>query len=252
MAKFPKAVFLQTKNTCNSRCIICPYKDVYASVEPQEMDINLYKKILDDLTPEYDGQIGFYLHYEPLTDSRLQELIDLAKQKCPLCQTWISTNAGLLTHDVRCDVVCLNINGGTKEVYEKQMPPLKWETMIENVTNFLKIHQGRVYINFVKTKDNDGTQQNLKDLFHLEIVDDYWATNRGGSVDVNVDQSSLTRFKNCREFETNLPILHDGTILLCCNCWQGEVVVGDANTDNVLEVFNKQKDHNHDICRRCL
>ena len=77
MKKVPEALFLQTMNRCNARCLICPYKDTYGLSPTEYMPMELIEKILADLTPDYTGHIGLYLHYEPLMDHRLANIIAL-------------------------------------------------------------------------------------------------------------------------------------------------------------------------------
>lgn len=265
MRKIPEAVFLQTINRCNSRCVICPYKNTYMHSPMELMSIELFKKILSDLTPDYSGHIGLYLHYEPLLDSRLPGLITIAKEMCPMSCVAISTNAALLNEenvDRLCnaplDLITFNVNGGTKETYEKMMPPLKWDAIINNIKNFLKKYKNRKDINFIKTNDNFNESELLKEIFpDVKIVDQYWAVNRGGSVKINKPTDVKNRFKSsfkkCSQLSTNLSITCDGSILLCCNCWKKEVVFGNANNSNIIDVWNNSplKHYNHTVCKKC-
>ena len=265
MKKIPEAVFLQTMNKCNSCCVICPYKDTYMHSPKEFMSIELFKKVLRELTPDYGGHIGLYLHYEPLLDSRLPGLITLAKEMCPMSCVAISTNAALLNEenidrlcDSPLDSITFNVNGGTKETYEKMMPPLKWDTMISNIKNFLKKYHHGKDINFIKTNDNFTESELLKEIFpDVKIVDQYWAVNRGGSVKINKPADVKNRFKSsikkCKQLSTNLSITCDGSILLCCNCWGKEVVFGNANNVNIIDVWNNSplKHYDHTVCKKC-
>ena len=265
MKKIPEAVFLQTMNKCNARCVICPYKDTYVHSPMEFMTIELFKKILSELTPDYGGHIGLYLHFEPLLDSRLPALITLAKEMCPKSCVAISTNAALFNEenmDRICnsplDSITFNINGGTKETYEKMMPPLKWDTTIGNIKKFLKKYKNEKDINFIKTNENFNESELLKDIFpDVQVVDQYWAVNRGGSVTINKPADVKNRFKynlkKCKQLSTNLSITCDGSILLCCNCWGKEVVFGNAHDVSILDVWNHSllKHYNHTVCNKC-
>ena len=265
MNKLPEAVFLQTINRCNARCVICPYKDTYVHAPTEVMPLELYEKILRELTPAYEGHIGLYLHCEPLLDSRLPELITLAKERCPMSSVAISTNASLLDEENTgkicnspLDSITFNINGGTRETYEKMMPPLKWDTAIGNIEYFLKQFKNRKDINFIKTNDNFQESELLKAIFpDVTVVDQYWAVNRGGSVAINKPQDAKNRFKStvkkCKQLSANLSITSDGSLLLCCNCWAKEVVLGNAHDSNIMDLWNHSplKHHNHPVCKKC-
>ncbi len=263
--KLPKAVFLQIINRCNSKCLMCPYKDTYAKQPKKQMALGLFKKILNDLTPEYRGQIGLYLHCEPFLDSRLFELITMAKKLCPESNVQISTNASSLGSVIArelcktpVDTIIFNVNGGTKETYEKLMPPLVWDETIHNIKYFLKIFKKRVYINFVKTEANQSESNLLKNIFpDVKIVDEYWAVNRGGSIDIKKPAKAKTKFneeeKKCFQLTTNMNILTDGDVILCCNCWDREVVLGSAYNENILEIWgnNYLSHYEHEVCKKC-
>lgn len=265
MRRIPEAVFLQTINRCNARCVICPYKDTYMHAAAEVMSLELFKKILDDLTPAYGGHIGLYLHYEPLLDSRLPELITLAKERCPLSCVALSTNAALLDEELGdrlcrspLDLITFNVNGGTKETYEKMMPPLKWDRTINNIKQFLKKYKKNKDINFIKTNDNVHESELLKEIFPaVKIVDQYWAVNRGGSVEINKPTDVKNRFKSglkkCSQLSTNVSVTCDGSILLCCNCWKREVVLGNANDLSIIDAWdhNPLKHYHHAVCSRC-
>ena len=263
--KMPLAVFLQITNRCNSQCLICPYKDTYKKLPAELMSIDLFKKIMTDLTLDYKGEIGLYLHCEPLLDRRLPELITLARKLCPKAFISISTNASLLTGDnadklcnTPIDLVVFNINGGVKRTYEKLMFPLKWGVSIDNIKNFLKKYKKRSYINFIKVTENADETKLLEKIFPKETIrKEFWAVNRGGSVVVNKPLDAKNRFKEkaniCSQLSINMNIICDGSMLLCCNCWNKEVIMGNANNENILEIWNNssERHYNHSICKKC-
>lgn len=236
---------------------MCPYKDTYINEPPQTMERELFVKVLDDLTPNYTGQIGLYLQHEPLLDVRLPHLISLAKKKCPKCYVALATNGHLLTpaHTRRLiarplDVMHIHISAGNPKTYEKVMSPLKWSRTIANARYFIKHFKGEVSINYVKTPANVDGIAKLERIFPtVPVLSTYWACNRGGSLDF--PRAGKSRFHNCKEL-INLPILQDGTILLCCNCWKREVVLGNAYRDNVLKVWNSPHwKPTYDVCKGC-
>jgi len=263
-----ESVFLQTSTHCNARCIICPYKDTYAKSPEShgKMCLKLYKKILDDLGKKYDGEIGFYFQYEPLTDNRLPTFIELAKGACPKARTSISTNCSMLDDrwakaliDTKSlDYVYFNILGGTKETFEEMMPPLKWERVIAHLNSFAEKFDGKMFINFMKTNKNKDEIELLRKAVNkkVEIITEYWASNRGGSVDIDKPSDAKTRYS--REGDTCIPlrkriyIYFDGIVPLCCQCWERDLIIGDVSKENLYDIFNSEKKHTgYDICKNC-
>lgn len=261
---FPQAVFIQTRTGCNSDCVICPSKKAFQKFGFQEMENTLFEKILDDLSDNYKGQIGLYLHFEPLLDERLFDFIDLAKKRCPLSSVEISSNGALLDKEKqkklsgsKVDLVYFNFNGGSKEVYEQQMKGLNFERSLKNIKDFRKIYSGKIRINFVLTNDNFHQKEEVRKLFpfpDFEVIDCYWAVNRVGNVLINKPSDAKTRFSDdCKQLEMNLPILATGDVILCCNDWMREVVIGNVRNENLLNLWRSHKKHyNYEICRRCF
>ena len=137
------------------------------------------------------------------------------------------------------------------------MPPLKWETMLKNVKKYSENFKGVMYVNFMKTNENVGEIENLRKVLpkNIEIITRYWASNRGGKVKINKPEYSPTRFlkdeKDCEPIGKRVYIYYDGKVPICCQCWEREVIVGDVIEENIIDIFNKPKSYNHDICRNC-
>ncbi|MBU1167707.1 radical SAM protein [Patescibacteria group bacterium] len=263
--KYPQAVFIQTVSGCTSDCVICPEKKTFARFGKQKMSKELYEKILNDLTIDYPGQVGLYLHFEPLLDERVFDFLRLAKKKCPKSSVEISSNASLLdkenAHKLSesgIDLVHFNVNGATKKTYEKQMRGLNFENMLKNINYFRKVYDKPIKINFVLSNDNLHEKDMVADIFPgCEIVNDFWAVNRAGNVEINKSEANNTRFRDeknsCNQLEMNLPILATGEAILCCNDWMRTAIVGDVNKENVLDVWQSSKRHyGYDICDKCF
>ena len=259
-----QSVYLQTGTACNSRCTICPYKDTYAGKQIKYMSEETHHKILTDLGKDYDGEIGYYFQYEPLTDFRLPVFLYFNKLLCPKARTSISTNAGLLNekwqHDLleNLDYVYFNILGGTKETYEKIMHGLKWETMLKNVNEFAEKFEGKMFVNFIKTNENKGEVENLRKLLNkkIDIISEYWASDRNKHIEIDKPKGAKTRFvtdKKCNVIEKGIYIHYDGKVPLCCEMWEREIMVGDVMKENIYDIFNSPKmNTKNSICAKCL
>jgi len=92
MVKFPEFFLIQTISYCNARCLICPYADTVSIQEQGPMDLDLFKKIIDEasLYQNQVKQIMPYLMNEPLLDKTLVEKINYIHLKNPKCLGYIS------------------------------------------------------------------------------------------------------------------------------------------------------------------
>ena len=156
------------------------------------------------------------------------------------------------------DYVYFNILGGTKKTFEMMMPPLKWERVIANLNNFAEQFKGKMFINFMKTNENKDEIELLRKVVNkkVAIIAEYWASSRGGTIDIDKPSNSKTRYS--REVDTCIPLrrriyIHfDGVVPLCCQCWKRDVVVGDVSKENIYDIFNSKKKHTgYDICKSC-
>jgi hypothetical protein len=223
-------VFIQTRTGCNKNCSICPQDKAYKKFGDQEMSMELFEKILTDLGPEYKGSIDLYLQFEPLIDDRIFDFIEKAKEKCPLSVVAISSNAEELSIEKmekleasKIDKIFFHLTESTASAIEK----------VEYYKSFTK---KPIFINFVmtnKNKDND-----------IKADYRYWASNRLGSVDVDV--SGPSRFAGCNP-SLQLAIVATGQVIQCCNDWMREVSLGDANKDDISKIIPTK----HKICARC-
>lgn len=310
----PQCIFIQTQTGCNGNCIMCPMVEIKKKFPFHRMPDDLFKKIIDDIAAiDYDKELGFYLMYEPLMDPSLFEKIDYAKKKCPKAVMVISTNASVLNKeraekllDSKIDWIVFNVNGMTKDVYEKSMPGLRFEQTFENVKNFVRrskekgrfhpTHSGftdriknkifqpkygtlRLSGNFVRHKLNKHQIKQAKKFWNqlgILVHTDYWAVNRAGNVDnydelvpevINTATGDNTRFKSkdegiCFQPFEHINIMSTGEVILCCNDWSKEAVVGNMNHQSLLEIWHGDKFNEYRkklitqkdlplICQRC-
>ena len=144
---YPHSIDIQTKSGCNAHCTFCPvgHEDnkIYGT-----MPDDLFKQIIDEVL-EYPTlrKINPYLLNDPLTDKRLPEKLEYIAQKRgkrTRTKVRITTNAGLLTeemsyrllHSEGLDEVNISFHSIIPEVYEKMMPPLKYDRVMGNILRF--------------------------------------------------------------------------------------------------------------------
>jgi hypothetical protein len=93
MVHLPQIVYLQTMTACNGHCGYCPFDDVYEGEPVKRMTRTVYKAIIEWLkSQDYQGRIGFLLHYEPTLDTRLGEWRAYAREELPGVSLEVATN----------------------------------------------------------------------------------------------------------------------------------------------------------------
>ncbi|MFH1972236.1 MAG: radical SAM protein [archaeon] len=205
-------VEIETTTVCNRRCSYCPNAiyDRGLIENKKEMDIELFKKIINELAEiNYKGAIHPHFYGEPLLDKRLPELIRYAKEKLPKVELVIFTNGDLINIEKYNELV----KAGTNRFMIAQHSKDELENVNELI-EYKKIHEDGVKVVYNKLK----TYFNRGDLIKVEekIKNDY-----------------------CLFPSTNITIDYDGNVILCCNDYLSKVKYGNVKSEKLMDIWNK-------------
>ena len=205
MNEKPLIVYLQTVTECNGHCRYCPFDDVYlgGELEPATMSEQMYLGIIEQLAAwDYQGRLGFLLHYEPTLDERLPYFIKLIREKLPLVSVEIATNG-----------------------FDPDSPILKCVDKVKVV--------------------RAGSLVNV--------------TARAGNARACPENAGRKTFKSlpkCNQPERTMCIAANGDVILCCQDWRHEVVVGSHHDIigarmNIMKLIPYAEELKLQICRDC-
>lgn len=248
----PDAIFIQLHTYCNAACINCPHDFTYKTIHPKgQMADSTWEKIINDIIEmNYSGQVGFYLHHEPLIDTSLfQKIVDI--NKLTNAYVVLSSNGALLTPDRINKLinsspkkVHININSGIKSEYEESMG-LNFNQTIQNVHNFIEKASPKIDIE-INCPVMAGFQvESLKSLFpNVNVNLDFWANSRGGLLPNLFQKQQGSRFKideYCKQPSRNFNILFDGSVIICCMDWMHESKndFPNVNTTSIQDIYNE-------------
>lgn len=279
--KFPEMIQIQTTSRCNGNCSICPYSQVKNEFPQGNMDINLFKKIIDEIA-DYDvKEIHPFLMNEPLMDRRIFEFIEYIKQKIPSVVIKVNTNGSLLNKEKaemlansKVDYVDFHVEGIRKDTYEKIMTSLNLEKTLERIEYFLSFK--KPFIKDVRA----GVAPNILQEGELEEYREYWH-NRGVRVVTfigmdragNINHEGLvggdienTKLRGCK-MDRHLRwfhILFNGDVVLCCEDYRREIVLGNIRNQSIYEIWHsseyetvrakinsKEECETNFLCNRC-
>lgn len=231
----PMAIFVQLTTACNARCITCPHPFTYGrngTHEKGQMPDAVWRKLVGDLQRAgYQGQVGLYLHHEPLLARNLFSRIRDVNESTG-AHVVLSTNAALLTAESRRRLIdaCprqvhININSAEREQYERMMG-LPFETTFENARRFIEEAAGkvRVEINCPVVEGVD-THKLVEAFPGVQVNVEFWANSRGGLVPECDTTERNSRFKLepfCMQPIVNFNVLWDGSVVVCCMDWAHE------------------------------
>ncbi|MBU0471710.1 MAG: SPASM domain-containing protein [Nanoarchaeota archaeon] len=252
---FPNTVQIQTSNKCNADCVFCPYSHTEAKKDFQIMDWKLYKKIIDECSENKVQNILPFLFNEPLLNKELVKYINYAKEKNPASVIKIFTNGSLLTNklskellDSKIDQVIFSFNGSTKEEYESSMKNLDFEKTKKRISEFIKLrgekNKPKIAIHMLKVGFSESSFSNIRNYWNSlgVAVHIFKYENRAGNVaDYDITSPSNIKKVPCKRLLTQIYILVNGDVILCCADWKSEVVLGNLKKQTISEVWNGEK-----------
>lgn len=204
-------ICIQTQTECNYNCPFCPNNKVE---RPHGvMSFKLYKKIIDELSSlKFSGVIYPYIQ-EPLLDKRIVKLCEYASEKCPKASIIVETNGSLLTQDLAqklCSIPKLKI------IVNDYTPR---NSVIKRILKFDLSFGERAKIILRKRSFSERL------------------TNRAGNI------SELKKpLKNfCIIPFVEFYVAFDGKVLLCCQDWKHEEIMGNITNSSLEEVWYGEK-----------
>ena len=252
---FPSLIDFEVTNHCNLSCIMC----ARASMKRPKgfMDMDLFKKIVDQIPPHRIEKSWFHLHGEPLLHPKLTDMIRYARETADISELGISTNciplnkaksSALLTSPL--DTFVLSIDGATSETYEKIRLNGDFDKVVENATRFIKMRDEKglnrpaVWIQIVEMQDNAA---------EIEKFNAHWApllgpqdqvfvknfSSFGGKIDDRSDyyhRMPRTR-PPCSFLWSYFVIYWDGRVTPCCMDVNADLCIGDLKTSSIEEIW---------------
>ena len=238
---------IQTDSHCNGACPYCPYPTL--SLDMGRMDENLLYRILDQAIDLRPTRIIPYLMNEPLLDERLPDFVNYIRERSD-CIIEISTNALALDKgkrkwlsDIENGLVLLNINNDTDPT----------------VINKFIARRGRSKIvGLVYPMSED------KLAYYRQIFQRYAQSLVNGRIDDRAGNvkwdDGFTRVEEGYCYEERLDkwlhILWNGDVILCCQDWKREYVLGNVRLLDLLDLwmgepYRKIREEKPALCEKC-
>ncbi len=279
---FPRIIQFQTHSYCNAACIICPYGEVHKKHDNGYMDDQLIDKIIHECTQQQDTAYEFlpFLMNEPTMDERIPAVVTKIKQRSPQSAVSIYTNGSSKQKafwnkllESAPDTIVFNANSIDRNEYRRITRNLSYDDFLANILYVKQIVQSH--------------QKDIELIAHVlrlgkttqELVDvmKFWeergikcrtayVENRAGNIKIE----SVTKHRNffapqkCWRVLSQIHILYDGRVVLCCGDWRRRVILGNIREQTIAEVWNqeayirirmshKNQDSNHvpSICSKC-
>ncbi len=266
----PILIQVQSISACNGRCTFCPYPFTYKDLPQGKMDWETYTKIVDECVTFPSLQMFTpMLQNEPLLDKDLCREIRYFKEKdSRRVPVFIITNGYLLTSTLVKNLVdsglnhlIISINAHKKETYEELMPGFKLEKLIKIIEDLLSADLGKTkitlrYLETVKNKKEIGEALEYwkKRRVRTEVLS--FISNRADTVDITnlrtkesdlslstkIKQKTFSVFSNCCILPFyQMNILFNGDVIICCNDWKRNPVLGNVKNQKISDIWLGEK-----------
>lgn len=270
--RFPTHVDVEIASACQMRCPMC-----YTTYMPHNlkglMDWDLYTKIIDQCVENKVYSVKLSWRGEPLLNPRAVDMVKYAKEK-GIKEVAFLSNAELLKSDVAEKLVDADLDwisvsaDGIGAIYNEIRAPADFEETKQRVAHLKKY------------RDSKGLKKPLIRVQSImsaveDIVDEY-VTNWERIVDrTNIIADNIREFKDldedafdpyfvCPKAWERMTISHDGKVHQCNTDYSGKMILGDANTQSLLDIWhgegqrqvrNSFKKHSYlkdlPACRQC-
>lgn len=281
-ADFPRVVEIQTTTACNAGCKVCPHPEVYGGQPSSKMSIDLFRSILEQCRDHQDGlRICPYLNAEPFLDRRMPEFVATINEILPRAEVEISTNLSVLTNQLRerlsgtrIDDLRLSVFGFQQGTHQLLMPGLKFDRVRSNLDSLATDKEFRAVARSISIvmldhpllaqeeveEARDYCRENGWNLHYWGVLD---RSKNVADVDNGVWLNAVSGCEQNRPTE-RLHVRADGRVILCCQDWRDEVVLGDLSKETLLDLWNGpsyldirdsiasgRPGAAPDLCRRC-
>lgn len=254
-SKFPLAVEIQTVSACNAKCVICPHRQVSQELPSGVMSMDLFCRIIDQIDPSWGCLIVPYLNSEPLLDPLIIPRLRYICSKSGNQAVELSTNVSALTLSkqwamtgIRLKELRLSLFGFTEKTHKLMMPGLNWRVVKQNLDSLVRNEAFRQHIDKISmvqiehppvTNEDVRLAQEYCEKYSL-LFNQWGFLDRSGNVERfsnDVHHPVVFGCEQNRPLE-RMHITFTGDVILCCQDWRWQNVIGNVKHQTILDVWN--------------
>ena len=288
---FPFSLAIDPCNLCNFECKFCAIQDSKEklSFQKQFMDLELFKKIIDDISVfskklkvlRLSGQ------GEPLLNPHFAEMVSYAKEKQVAEYIETVTNGSKLNPQLNrelvesgIDRIRISIEEVTEEGYFAMANrKINFKEFIANIKD-LHEKSGSSCEIYIKTVDAAVETPEKKELFYnifegicdriwidqvVPVWSDYEKINQNFDIKkAGIHGQGMQVVHVCPYPFYNLIVNPDGEVTACCADWRRKLVLGDLKKQSFSEIWNgeilkrfwvdmlKGNKNTYEMCAKCV
>lgn len=273
----PLHVDIELSNICNLQCKMCIHGLGHVK-NAGFMKKSLALKLISECAAIKVYSVKFNWRGEATLNDFLPEAVKAAK-KNGILEVQINTNGLPIEKNIliQCaengiDRIIFSVDGLSKKTYESLRINGSYEQLLKNINLLINwkrqnnLRKPLIRIQMVRTKINIHEVDDFVKYWSL-IVDDVRvsdAMDRGQGREMILRQETTAGRKRCPQPFQRLVVAKDGRVSPCCVDWHQDFVVGDANRESLLSIWNNKRmnyirniqvKNKHDkvkICKNCF
>jgi sulfatase maturation enzyme AslB (radical SAM superfamily) len=240
---------------CNAECIMCPRDKHEHGREHGIMDLDCYKKSIDEVVALGAKKIVLTGFGEPLVDKMLEQKVAYAKSYG--LNTYIISNGSLLTEkrasgliDAGLDEMRVSFYGMRPETYNVVMRKLDFSVTMANLLRFLDLREAkgakkpRLEVNYLVLPENETDTDAFRTFWEprADAIEIWKPHNFGDGRDYRTRLEDLAVKNTCGRPENGpLQIQWNGEVIPCCYDYNNQIILGNAFETPVLDLLNGTK-----------
>jgi radical SAM protein with 4Fe4S-binding SPASM domain len=244
---FPMHIDIEISSRCNLRCTFCDKLAVLRQDQLGQIDMDLYRRIIDEGSAHKLWGIKLSYRGEPLLHPDVAAIVAYAKKK-GILDVYFNTNGMLLDAgmskrliDAGLDRISVSVEGIDPQVFEKERVGAKFDVILRNIET----------LNDLKKKMNVQhplirVQTVLYPGLDLESYKSFWSSrcDEVAAVDYKdgaTRHQGLTHEWGCPQLWQRITIEWDGTVHPCNNDDSGLMPLFNVKEKNVYDCWHDEK-----------
>lgn len=240
---------------CNAVCIMCP-RDKHEDGRPHGiMELEKYKRSINEVVSLGAKKIVLTGFGEPLIDRTLEEKIAYAKSKG--LNTYIITNGSLISRaraksliQAGLDEMRVSFYGMSPETYNVVMEKLDYHVATKNLLGFLEERDSRgltkpkLELSYLVMKENESDVEVFRSFWEprADAIEIWKPHNFGDGRDYRLRHQAVEMKTTCgRPDNGPLQIQWNGEVIPCCYDYNNQIILGNAFETSVMDILNGEK-----------
>jgi pyruvate-formate lyase-activating enzyme len=253
---YPDRMYLESTNSCNLQCVMCPNGLGLLTRTKGYMDYELFKQIVDEMAPHVQTTT-LHIWGEPLLHPRIYDMIAYCHSRG--LHSEISSNATLLTEESSRAIleaglgsIYLCLDGSTAETYEHVRRRADFEQTRANILRFAELkteHGGgpRTSVQIINIKPTAAEIEQFRRAWEIPGVDrvhvkafDSWGNQVQEISELRTDVTDVAlpaKRYQCPNLWYHVHIYWDGTLVCCDRDYNALNPLGNVQ-DGVMKAWN--------------